>query len=76
MTAPKAFYAHAARAGFEPGPDLGDRIFQALLDTPQGLWMGQADADNPMAGIKTPSGKLEVYIPEMEEQLKNLDAVV
>jgi anaerobic selenocysteine-containing dehydrogenase len=74
MTAPKAFYAHAARAGFEPGPDLGDRIFQALLDTPQGLWVGQADTDNPMAGIKTPSGKIEVYIPEMEEQLKNLDA--
>jgi anaerobic selenocysteine-containing dehydrogenase len=74
MTAPKAFYAHAARAGFEPGPDLGDRIFQALLDTPQGLWVGRADTDHPMAGIKTPSGKIEVYIPEMEAQLKNLDA--
>jgi len=75
MTAPKAFYGHAARAGFEPGPDMGDRIFQALLDTPQGLWVGKADADNPTAGIKTPSGKIEVYIPEMEKELKDLDAV-
>ncbi len=50
-------------------------IFQAILDTPQGLWVGQADTDNPMAGIGTPSGKIEVYIPELEEQAKTLNAV-
>ena len=73
MTAPKAFRANAARAGFTSGIDQGDRIFQALMDTPQGLWIGKADTDNPMAGIKTPSGKIEVYIPELEAQTKNLD---
>ena len=74
MTAPKAFYENAARAGFEPGPDMGDRIFQAFLDTPQGMWVGRADTENPMAGLKTASGKYEVYIPELEDRLKNLDA--
>jgi len=74
MTAPKVFREHAVRIGFEPGPDQGDRIFQALLDNPQGLWIGTLDEDNPMDGIKTPSGRIEVYIPEMEEQAKNLDA--
>ncbi|MBU2546846.1 MAG: molybdopterin-dependent oxidoreductase [Proteobacteria bacterium] len=74
MTAPKSFYQHAARAGFQPGPDMGDRIFQAILDSPQGLWVARADSENPMAGLKTPSGKIEVYIPEMEGRLKNLDA--
>ncbi|MBW2561138.1 MAG: molybdopterin-dependent oxidoreductase, partial [Deltaproteobacteria bacterium] len=74
MTAPKVFRENAVRAGFEPGLDQGDRIFQALLDNPQGLWIGTLDEDNPMDGIKTPSGKIEVYIPEMEEQAKNLDA--
>jgi anaerobic selenocysteine-containing dehydrogenase len=74
MTAPRPFRESAARAGFEPGPDQGDRIFQAVLDTPQGLWVGKADVRNPMDGIRTPSGKLEVYIPELEEPLKALDA--
>jgi len=74
MTAPKVFRENAVRAGFEPGLDQGDRIFQALLDNPQGLWIGTLDENRPMAGIKTPSGKIEVYIPEMEEQAKNLDA--
>jgi anaerobic selenocysteine-containing dehydrogenase len=72
MTAPKTFRKNAARAGFEPGIDQGDRIFQALLDNPEGLWIGKADADNPMDGIKTPSGKIEVFIPELEEGVLGL----
>jgi len=74
MTAPKAFGENAARAGFEPGMDLGDRLFQTILDTPQGLWVGMADTENNFANIRTPSGKVEVYIPELEEHAKNLNA--
>jgi anaerobic selenocysteine-containing dehydrogenase len=36
MKDPRAFREHAARAGFEPDLTQGDKIFQALLDTPQG----------------------------------------
>jgi len=67
MTAPKTFQENAARAGFEPGLDQGDRIFQTLLDQPEGIRIGKSDVDNPMAGIKTESGKIEVFIPELEE---------
>ncbi|MBI9075229.1 MAG: molybdopterin-dependent oxidoreductase [Desulfatibacillum sp.] len=74
MTAPKAFRKNAARAGFEPGMDQGDRIFQALLDKPQGLWAGIVDPDENFCLIKTPSGKVEVFIPELEEDIKALDA--
>ncbi len=73
MTAPKALREQAARAGFAPGPDQGDRIFQALRDNPQGLWVGKSDEGNPWEGIKTPSGKIEVYIAELEGQVKALD---
>jgi len=72
MTAPKAFGKNAARAGFEPGIDQGDRIFQALLDTPEGIWVGKADAKNPMDGIKTPSGKIEVFISELQRDVLDL----
>ena len=74
MTAPKSFRENAARAGFVPGLDQGDRIFQAILENPQGLWVGQADTANPMDGIATSSGKIEVYIQEVAEQVKRLDA--
>ncbi|MEZ4528919.1 MAG: molybdopterin dinucleotide binding domain-containing protein [Desulfobacterales bacterium] len=72
MTAPKAFRKNAARAGFAPGPDQGERIFQTLLDKPEGIWIGKADADNPMDGIKTLSGKIEAFIPELEQAVRNL----
>jgi anaerobic selenocysteine-containing dehydrogenase len=74
MTAPKTFRKNAARIGFEPGLDQGDRIFQALLDHPEGLWVGEVDPDENFKAIKTPSGKIEVYIPELEDDTKKLDA--
>ena len=74
-TAPKAFAKNAIRAGYEPGPDLGDRLFQKVLDNPQGIWVGKADTEDLWSGIKTESGKIDVYIPELEEQAKNLDAI-
>ena len=75
MTAPKAFRKNAARAGFQTGLDQGDRIFQTLLDTPQGLWVGKADIADNWAAIRTPSGKIEIFVPELEEQAKNLNAI-
>jgi len=74
MTAPKAFRKNAARIGFEPGMDQGDRIFQALLDTPEGLWIGEAEPAENFKALKTPSGKIEVFVPELEKDAQNLDA--
>lgn len=72
MTAPETFRANAARVGFEPDMAQGDRIFQALLDNPQGIWVGEADTENPMASVQTSSGKLEIHIPELESQVNAL----
>jgi anaerobic selenocysteine-containing dehydrogenase len=75
MTAPEAFRKNAVRAGFEPGMDQGDRIFQGILDTPQGLWVGEVDPEENLSAIRTPTGKIEVHIPELEEEAKALDGV-
>jgi len=73
MTAPDAFRKNAERAGFKPGMDLGDRIFQDILDKPQGLWVGEVDPEANMSGIRTPSGKIELHIPELEGEAEGLD---
>jgi anaerobic selenocysteine-containing dehydrogenase len=74
MTAPATFRENAARAGFAPGPDLGDRVFQALLDKPQGLWVGKVDPAENLKLLRTPSAKIEVLIPELAEEARGLDA--
>lgn len=73
MTAPESFRQNAARAGFAADLTQGDRIFQALLDAPQGLWVGRANTQNPMASVLTPSGKLEIHIPELEAEIRDLN---
>lgn len=73
-TAPKAFRKNAARVGYETGPDMGDQLFQEILDNPQGIWIGKVDAEDNWSGIKTKTGRIDVYIPELEEQAKALDA--
>ncbi len=73
MTAPQQFREQAAREGFKTDMTQGDKIFQTLLDKPQGLWVGRADTDNPMANIKTESGKLEIHIPELSDQVRDLN---
>lgn len=74
MTAPKSLRKNAARAGFATGIDQGDRIFQALLDAPQGIWIGKSDIADNWEAIRTPSGKIEVFIPELAVQAQNLNA--
>ena len=54
--------------------DQGERIFQALMDNPQGIWVGEVDPDDNMAAVKTTSGKIEVYIPELAGEARALDA--
>ncbi|WDP89354.1 MAG: molybdopterin-dependent oxidoreductase [Desulfobacter sp.] len=73
MTAPEKFRQNAARAGFEADVFQGDKIFQAALDAPQGFWAGKSDTDNPMGDIKTESGKLEIYIPELADFIRDLN---
>jgi anaerobic selenocysteine-containing dehydrogenase len=75
MTAPEQFRRNAARSGFEPGLDQGDRIFQAIVDTPQGLWVGRVEPEENLAGLRTPSERIEIFIPEMADQARTLDPV-
>lgn len=74
MTAPKALYENAARVGFAPGFDQGDRMFQAILDHPEGLWVGKVIPEDNFKALKTTSGKIEVHIPELEREAGDLDA--
>ncbi len=74
MTGPKQLRQNAVRAGFADTPGLGEEMFRAILDRPQGLWIGKCDPDDNMSMIKTDDGKLNIYAPEMEEWLRGVDA--
>jgi anaerobic selenocysteine-containing dehydrogenase len=73
MNAPKSFRANAARAGFEPGVDMGEQIFQQLLSHPEGVWVGRTD-DDQLGQLRTDDGRIHVVIDELEADVQALDA--
>jgi len=74
MNSPKESRENAARVGFEPGPAMGDQIFQAILDHPEGIWVGRTD-DEQFGRLRTDDGRVNVVIEELAESVTALDAV-
>lgn len=72
QTVPRNFRENAVRAGFNPGLTMGDDIFQALIDHPEGLWIGKVDPDNNFVNLKTDDNRINLYIPEVEEWVKSI----
>jgi anaerobic selenocysteine-containing dehydrogenase len=70
--APGSFRKDAARAGFDPGFTMGNEIFQALLDHPEGVWIAKSSDENNLEALRTESRRLELFIPELEDWVKSV----
>jgi len=72
---PPSFHEMAKRAGFTPGPGLGEEIFQAIREHPEGLWIGEVDQDkwDHFKAISTKDGRIELDVPEMAEWIREID---
>lgn len=73
QVAPKDFRTCAKRAGFSSGPTMGEDIFKAVLDHPEGLIIGRADPDDNFASLQTEDGRINVQIPEMADWVKGIE---
>ena len=73
QVAPEPFRKMAQAAGFGAGPLMGEEIFKAILDHPEGVIVGKADESNNFEMVKTDDGKLHVYAPEMAGWIASLE---
>jgi anaerobic selenocysteine-containing dehydrogenase len=74
QVAPKSFHENAARAGYKPGPGLGEEIFQKIVDHPEGIWVGKVDPEHNLGHLKTDDGRICLHIPELLDELEGIDA--
>ncbi|MBW1680814.1 MAG: molybdopterin-dependent oxidoreductase [Deltaproteobacteria bacterium] len=72
QTVPASFHENAARAGFTPGPALGEEVFQALLDHPEGIWVGRCDEEKNLESLRTEHGRVDITYPEMREWIASI----
>ena len=72
-TLPKHARENAARAGFTPGLTLGEEIFQALLDHPEGIWIGRCETEKNLETLRTEDGRINIAYPEMAEWIQRIE---
>lgn len=72
---PASFHDMAERVGFIPGPGLGEEIYQAILDHPEGFWIGAVDENNwdHFQAIATKDGRINLDVPEMADWIREID---
>jgi anaerobic selenocysteine-containing dehydrogenase len=61
-----------ARAGFGSGPDAGNRLFDAILESPSGLVFTDDTWEATWQRIRTADGSVHVEIPELLDELAAL----
>lgn len=60
------------RAGYGTGPEAGDRLFQAILDSPSGVVITDDEHDESWRRLATPDGKIQLVMPELLAELDDL----
>jgi anaerobic selenocysteine-containing dehydrogenase len=61
-----------ARAGFGTGPDAGNRLFDAIVDSPSGVIFTDDTWEATWQRIQTDDGLVHVHIPELLDELAEL----
>jgi formate dehydrogenase len=61
-----------ARAGFGDGPDAGNRLFDAIVDSPSGVVFTDDTWETTLKRLKTDDGLVHVDIPELFSELAAL----
>jgi anaerobic selenocysteine-containing dehydrogenase len=64
-----------ARAGFGTGPEAGDRLFDAIVDSPSGVVFTDDTWEVTWQRLKTSDGLVHVDIPDLLAELVELAAV-
>ncbi len=57
-----------------PQIDQSLRIFNSILEHPEGIWLGKVEAEKNMDELKTADGKFNIYIPEMDKPAREITA--
>ncbi len=69
---PKSFRENAVRAGFSAGMGMGEEIFKAIIEHPEGILIGKSDSENHFNDIQTEDKRINLLIPELEETVRGI----
>lgn len=60
------------RVGFPEGEDQAETAYQAIMDHPQGIWLGRLDPEKNLNCVTHEDGRVHLRVPELMEGLKSV----
>lgn len=64
-SAPAKMREAMARAGFPEGEDQAERVYDAIMEHPEGVWLGRLDPERNMDFVSTEDGRIHLHAPEL-----------
>jgi anaerobic selenocysteine-containing dehydrogenase len=54
-----------ARAGFPVGEDQAEKVYDAIMDHPEGIWLGRLDPEKNIEFVTTEDNRIHLHVPEL-----------
>ena len=71
-TAPMPIKEAMGRVGYPEGEDQTDKVYSAIMDHPEGIWLGQLDPERNLDFVATEDGLIHLYVPELASWLADV----
>jgi anaerobic selenocysteine-containing dehydrogenase len=64
-SAPARFKEAMARVGYPEGEDQTERVYGAIMDHPEGIWIGQLDPKRNLEFVATADSRIHLHVSEL-----------
>jgi len=71
-SAPAYLKKAMARAGFPEGENQVEQVYGAIMDHPEGIWLGRLDPEKNMEFVSTEDNRIHLYHPELATWLTSI----
>ena len=71
-SAPDRLKEAMVRAGFPAGEDQTEKIYGAIMDRPEGIWLGQLNPEKNLEFVANEDGRIHLHVPELAAWLANI----
>ena len=71
-SAPKQFKEAMTRVGFSEGEDQAEQAYRAIMDHPEGIYLGKLDPQKNLDFISTEDGRIHCHSPELADLLASV----
>jgi anaerobic selenocysteine-containing dehydrogenase len=64
-SAPARLKEAMTRVGFPEGDDQTERVYGAIMDHPEGIWLGRLDPEKNLEFVSTEDSRIHLRVPEL-----------